>query len=346
MKFSRFLISCTLIGIFVAGLAVSASAQLGVGTRALGMGGAYTAIADDESCVYWNPAGLTKVQGISILSPNAQIRIKSNLDWQDVVKNPPTTNEDRLKLLNKMESGVSTVDFSANLGFVMHGFAVSIVPMVNAKLDATGLNIQFDDNGDPIFNASNLTPSSATIGGVGAVALCVSTARQLHNGGTLGVTVKSIQTKDFLQTETYTPNVLTQTVDETSATTKDTNKNGLGVDLGYLQNVSKSTSVGVMVRNMIEPNVPGDFAVRQVSIGVAHRLVGNRVLLAADIANTFDKPELNLGAELNAGKMLCVWGGIYEREMTFGAGVNIFGLQAQLAYSPKNTSMVSAALHF
>lgn len=34
----------------------------GVGARALGMGSAFVAIADDATATYWNPAGLTKVQ--------------------------------------------------------------------------------------------------------------------------------------------------------------------------------------------------------------------------------------------------------------------------------------------
>ena len=30
----------------------------GIGTRAEGMGGAFVAVADDASAVYWNPAGI------------------------------------------------------------------------------------------------------------------------------------------------------------------------------------------------------------------------------------------------------------------------------------------------
>ncbi|MCL2485877.1 MAG: hypothetical protein FWF00_02380 [Endomicrobia bacterium] len=33
----------------------------GVGARALGMGGAFTSVADDTSAIYWNPAGLGKI---------------------------------------------------------------------------------------------------------------------------------------------------------------------------------------------------------------------------------------------------------------------------------------------
>ena len=39
---------------------VSYGGTLGYGARALGMGGAYTAIADDGTAPYWNPAGITQ----------------------------------------------------------------------------------------------------------------------------------------------------------------------------------------------------------------------------------------------------------------------------------------------
>lgn len=36
--------------------------QMGFGTRALGMGGAYSAVAEDYSATYWNPAGLAQLR--------------------------------------------------------------------------------------------------------------------------------------------------------------------------------------------------------------------------------------------------------------------------------------------
>ena len=36
--------------------------QLGVGGRAMGLSGAYTAVADDAGALYWNPAGLAGVE--------------------------------------------------------------------------------------------------------------------------------------------------------------------------------------------------------------------------------------------------------------------------------------------
>ena len=35
--------------------------KIGVGARALGMGGAFVGLADDQSALYFNPAGLTQI---------------------------------------------------------------------------------------------------------------------------------------------------------------------------------------------------------------------------------------------------------------------------------------------
>ncbi len=47
---------------------VSQGASIGQGARAVGMGGSYTAVADDGYAPYWNPAGITQIKyfGLSI----------------------------------------------------------------------------------------------------------------------------------------------------------------------------------------------------------------------------------------------------------------------------------------
>lgn len=46
--------------------------ELGFGARALGMGGSFTALSDDPSAVYWNPAGLTSVPQYSFLLQHSE----------------------------------------------------------------------------------------------------------------------------------------------------------------------------------------------------------------------------------------------------------------------------------
>ena len=42
--------------------------KLGVGARALGMGGAFVGLADDASAGYWNPAGLAFMSSHQVMA--------------------------------------------------------------------------------------------------------------------------------------------------------------------------------------------------------------------------------------------------------------------------------------
>jgi len=333
MKLHRILICCAvtwLMSVSVSPLA----ADLGVGPRAIGMGGAFTAIADDANATYWNPAGLAKITRFTFQPPNVQARIETQLGWRDVVKNPPTGDADRIKLLNSMGSSTSTVNFSANMAIAAPRFAVFVQPQVEAKLDAEGVTLD-PISGDPEEGGT------ANVSGIGYVTAGVSVARAMKDGSFIGVTVKSVMAKGI--SEGYKVNALGE-FESTGKTEPE--DSGLGVDVGYLKEVSPGTSVGVMLRNLLKPSL-GDMSPNsEINVGVARKVMKGRVLLAADIQSVLDHPTLNLGAELKAGKILRLWGGVYHQKATLGLGLSILGAKIQVAYSPENNSLAAASVSF
>ncbi len=55
--------------------------DIGVGARALGMGGACTALADDANALYWNPAGLSKLEKREFAASHAELFESTRLDF-------------------------------------------------------------------------------------------------------------------------------------------------------------------------------------------------------------------------------------------------------------------------
>ncbi len=55
--------------------------NIGVGARGLGMGGAYTAMADDVSSLYWNSAGLVKLDKREFTASHAEMFESTRLDF-------------------------------------------------------------------------------------------------------------------------------------------------------------------------------------------------------------------------------------------------------------------------
>jgi long-subunit fatty acid transport protein len=66
--------------------------ELGFGARALGMGGAFTAVADDYSAVYWNPAGLASMRKMEMYLDFSHLRFSNDVTYRGNTTNSITSN--------------------------------------------------------------------------------------------------------------------------------------------------------------------------------------------------------------------------------------------------------------
>ncbi len=81
--------------------------RIGVGARAMGMGGTFVGIADDASATYWNPAGLTQLENHQILAMYSKLSIDRSyncLHYTQPIINQPS----------KVGFGISIINFGVD----------------------------------------------------------------------------------------------------------------------------------------------------------------------------------------------------------------------------------------
>lgn len=71
----------------VSGVGTSAAAflEIGVGARAMAMGGAYASVANDPTALYWNPAGIAWISGIQCELMHNKWLVDTNYDFLGLV---------------------------------------------------------------------------------------------------------------------------------------------------------------------------------------------------------------------------------------------------------------------
>lgn len=93
------------------GTAAAQFLKIGVGARAMGLGGTFTAIANDVSTIYWNPAGITNINGFSLAVTHNEWFAGISHDFAGLVY--PLSTSDAVALhvvaLNTGEQEVTTV---------------------------------------------------------------------------------------------------------------------------------------------------------------------------------------------------------------------------------------------
>jgi long-subunit fatty acid transport protein len=104
--------------------------KLGVGARAIGMGGAYTAVADDVHALAWNPAGLSGMSKRELGATHAELAAETRYDFVGYAQ--PTkygtfggaaTYLSQGTIQGRDANGAPTGGFSASDQAVSFGFA-------------------------------------------------------------------------------------------------------------------------------------------------------------------------------------------------------------------------------
>lgn len=115
------------------------------GIRPLGMGGAFTAVADDSNALFYNPAGLDKVQrwGMGLINPYGD----GSKGWKDLYNDAKDTDFDvTSEVVDLLRKHIGE-DFHIRTGlypnFYMRHFAVGVLGQ--AEVDSKVNNRQFPE---------------------------------------------------------------------------------------------------------------------------------------------------------------------------------------------------------
>jgi hypothetical protein len=209
-------------------------ASIGQGARAIGMGGAYTAVADDGYAPYWNPAGIIQIKyfGLSV-GVGAQGNVEKLKNINDAIDDDIMPSKEDLNQTAQVAGffGITTKHFGINdyLDFEL-----------DTKMDDTTTHI----------NATAVDYALATI------------AFHLTENLAFGINLKAVGAG---YAEATSPNIpdtskFTTQQEYIDAATKFTNGGGAWVssntgtgtacDVGFLYKLSSKTNIGFTARNV------------------------------------------------------------------------------------------------
>lgn len=292
------------------------------GIRPLGMGGAFTAISDDENALFYNPAGLSKISTFSMGIINPVIDVSENsvdfysdLDDADLDDTGEATELLRKHVGEYQHLAINWIPYAgfnaANLGIMVAGIA-------SANADAEIRNPPY-----PEFHPKANWDYGFT-GGVGA--------KVPFKGLRVGGTAKYISRESLDQV--YTAADIAN--DDFEDRLDDDRKSGSGftMDLGVLYELpiesSFTTDVGLSVNNLIEMDMgDAEDIDRTINLGIAtQRSFAGFTLIGAfdilDITKSYEQDDdymkrIHMGAELQLPAIAAVRMGLNQGYFTAGA---------------------------
>lgn len=223
------------------------------GNRAMAMGGSFTAVADDPSAMYWNPAGMAfqNEKGVQVMNGFTLITLK-----QDFYGDPPYPGD-----------GYHTAQ-KDQIFYPLHFY---LVYPINDKLTfGTGVNTPFglgtwwDDDHAGRFNSKRTDLCTFNLAASAAYKLNDSIALSLGVDYRIG---RIDLTRNIGFINPYTQ-ALTD-VGQVHMYTYDLSSDGLGFNASVMAKLGKGFSAGLLYRSEVEVNFKGKASFTQYETGNA-----------------------------------------------------------------------------
>lgn len=267
--------------------------KMGVGARALGMGSAFTALADDSTASFWNPAGLARLQKNEASFMHADLTMDREynfFNYAHILKDKDGKSKG-VVALSHMSFGVD--------GIPETRLATSRTD--NKALTGTEPATRPDQSyteGENVYIFGYFKDSEKNTFG--------SYARRLSDKFYGGVNVK------YLKQELFTNSASTW-----------------GLDFGFMYESSEKTTIGLTFRDLGE-NMDWDTASGHsdkipttTTIGIAHK-ANEKLTLAADINKVQDMDaKLFAGAEWWLQDYAALRLGSHDGDLTLGASFKL-----------------------
>ncbi|NOY87788.1 MAG: PorV/PorQ family protein [FCB group bacterium] len=274
----KYLLKNILLAILIYGSVLAGDAgretpfSIGVGARALGMGGGFTSLANDASAIYYNPAGLSRLQ----------------------------IQEFSLMHTTLLENTI-------------YDYAGWVYP--DMKLGGVGLGFMRIGTND-IIKRNNFVEEGKF--DYSYTQFLLSYGRKLEGGFSLGLSFK----------------VVNQSLDNLSAY-------GLGLDFGMMVQIHKYLTSGIIIRDMVPPEIKLKNLTEITPITVAGGVALTNFPLArnTDLTMSFElekienrSTKVHAGTELLIEKMFALRVGYDRDNLALGTGFKFHRLKIDYAY--------------
>ncbi len=294
--------------------------KMGVGARALGMGSAFTALADDSTASFWNPAGLARLEKAEAPFMHADLTMDREYNFFNYAH--------ILKDKNGNKKGVVALSHMS--------FGVDGIPETRlaSTLGATGAPAT---NNEPATRADGTYWAGENVYIFGYFKdseknTFGSYARKLSDNLYGGVNVK------YLKQELFTNSASTW-----------------GLDFGFLFEANEKTTLGLSIRDIGETldwntaSGQSDKVPTTTTVGIAHK-ANDKLTLAADINKVQDMDaKLFAGAEWWLQDYAALRLGSHDGDLTLGASFKLDTWRFDYSYADEtlgDAHRISASKQF